>query len=64
MEGDIINIATMIDLDLPDKRLGFILDDSIAHRADYFHSEYNKKWGVPHLFNVFLLTILIELDPL
>ena len=47
MEGDIINVATMIDLDLPAERRGFILTDEIAHRAPFFKSEYKKKWVYP-----------------
>ena len=56
-EGDVINIMTMVDLEFP-----------VSERASlspwFEKSEYYQKFGLPYWYNVFLVSILIELDPL
>ena len=64
MCGDIINVASMVDFDIPIPERKHYLGEENVHRRDFFQSEYFKKWGAPDLFNVYFLTILIELDPL
>ena len=64
MGGDIINVATMVDLDIPIPEKKHYLGEDNVHRRNFFESEYFKKWGTPDLLNVYYLTILIELDPL
>ena len=56
-EGDVINIMTMVDLEFP-------IVEHAKIPSEFWGSDYNRKFNLPVWFNVFLVSVLIELDPL
>ena len=56
-EGDVINIMTMVDLEFPHTEIARLT-------PEYLESEYYRKFDAPVWFHVFLVSVLIELDPL